>query len=377
MKIKADKELLLYHLEKAVKFIPKKSLIPIHDHFLFQVDLEDAVITAANSEMQITVKTKVKCEERGQFCIPAILLVKTLKLMREPDVTLKVTIDGDKVEILLTAGGSKYNLCGQPANVFPIMQAPNCPNEVTLDGKVLRNNLDIVSTFVNPNHNVPSLQGVNMTEVDNEIRFVGTSGHYLSRAYVKPRAITAWEDITMTYNTAKAICDATVDGDIVDILTDKKKIVMMSGDKSVVVIATLIDAKFPDTNVFFKAKHTTGVVLHNMEMQDALKRLKLYASGDNATITVEIKGSTLKMQAFDEFNNHSGVEEIMLRQLADQDIKIGFSANYFIETLSVIEDPDFMFLYGAEPKLPGFVDPIPMDGVKSNLEFIMMPVHIN
>lgn len=369
IKIICDKELLLSRLLKSVKYIPKKSIIPILDNFLFHVDKKNnLIITSSNSEVTATISVPVMADESVKFCVPARLLVETVKLFREPNLTISV---GAKNKIVLTCGKSKFNISGEDGEVYPKAIHPPCEYELSLSSKEFRDGVEVTERFVDPKHLSPQLTGISITERNREIVFVGTDSNALAKYTIAPKAIKDWTDIVIPHNTAKAIFDCLSDKDVIDIFHNGKNLVAQSSEMT--ILSSLIDAKYPDTTPFFSVVQKCNLILHVLEIKDSLQRLKLYTAKDNAIITFNVKGANLDIAASDVFNNHSGVESITLKEIASVDIEIKFKADLFLNILESISEIEFIFGYTDFDKIVS-INPVPIDNEKINKTFLIMAI---
>lgn len=366
-----DKEILLAALIKMIKFIPKKSIIPILDSFKFSVNKKNnLVITASNGEVTGIINTQVVCDSEISFCIPAGLFLNTVKLFREPE--LKVVLKSNN-KIVVTCGKSKYNISCDDVSEYPELKIPTCQYELSLSSKEFRDGIEVTERFVNTKNNSEPLQGVSLTEKNKEIVFVGTDGNALAKYTSPAKAIKDWSDIIVPHSTAKSIFEMLNDKDIVDIYHNDKNIVAQCSDMT--IISTLISAKYPQTDKFFNIIQSSSVILHVMEIKDSLDRLKLYTNKESATITFNILGDKLDITASDSFNNHSGVESISLKEKASSDIIIAFNAELFISILESISEVEFIFGYSANDKMVS-INPVPMENEKINKTFVLMPCKI-
>src|SRR5690625_4977483 len=107
MKFIVSSTYLLKHLQVLGGIINNNNTIPILDNFLLSLDNNELSISASDLETTISSTIEVESSETGSICIPAKLLLDTLKTFAEQPLTFSTT-DSNTVEISSSHG--KYAL---------------------------------------------------------------------------------------------------------------------------------------------------------------------------------------------------------------------------------------------------------------------------
>ena len=79
MKFIVSSSYLLKQLQVLGGIINNNNTLPILDNFLFELDKNTLNVSASDLETTITSKLNVESNEKGAVCIPARLLLDTLK----------------------------------------------------------------------------------------------------------------------------------------------------------------------------------------------------------------------------------------------------------------------------------------------------------
>jgi DNA polymerase III sliding clamp (beta) subunit (PCNA family) len=362
-KIKADREMLLSKLQKAVKFIPKKPVIPVYENFLIDIDHERMLIYANSGEMQAVVTANITSKEPIMFCIPAKLLVATLSLYREPDVTMVV----DDKTIKLSCGKSKHKIAGEDADVFPLLKRPDCPNEMSVQGSALKGGLSTAKQLIDRDGGKPSMDAVNVRFLEGSIILTGGSVMSLANVKVPPKSVNNWDGIPITPNLADMICSSVSDGDTCDLFHDSKKFVIDAGDLS--IISTTNEAAYPETDKVFDAyRWEKTFTVHNLEFQDALKRCKLYALPEFGVAKMEIGGKEMVMSAHDSFKNNSGDEGVEISEISDS-LSVMYNIDLMLNVLGTMDNGFVEVRYDQSNK-PWMLSPV---SETETAEYIIMP----
>src|SRR5690554_840909 len=107
MKFIVSSSYLLKQLQVLGGIINNNNTLPILDNFLFNLDNNDLTVSASDLETTISSKLEVESTDQGMVCIPARLLLETLKTFPEQPLTFTVE-DNSTIEISSNHG--KYAL---------------------------------------------------------------------------------------------------------------------------------------------------------------------------------------------------------------------------------------------------------------------------
>src|SRR5690554_8193227 len=90
MKFIVSSSYLLKQLQVLGGIINNNNTLPILDNFLFNLDNNDLTVSASDLETTISSKLEVESTDTGKVCIPARLLLETLKTFPEQPLTFTV-----------------------------------------------------------------------------------------------------------------------------------------------------------------------------------------------------------------------------------------------------------------------------------------------
>ena len=125
MKFIVNTDQLLHKLQGISGTIVSKPVIPILDHFLFDIASGRLTITATDLETSMSTSIDVQADEDVRIAIPSKMCLETLKALPNQPVTFTVNSDKNSVELKSEFG--RYKLIGQNADDFPkIPEATSC-----------------------------------------------------------------------------------------------------------------------------------------------------------------------------------------------------------------------------------------------------------
>ena len=116
MKFIVSSSYLLKQLQVLGGIINNNNTLPILDHFLFRLEQSTLEVSASDLETTIVAQLDVESIESGKVCVPARLLLDTLKTFPEQPLTFTVEAN-HTVEISSNSG--KYALAYAAADDFP------------------------------------------------------------------------------------------------------------------------------------------------------------------------------------------------------------------------------------------------------------------
>lgn len=349
-KIIFNREQLLQRLKKCIQFIPKKAILPCHESFLFEVRSDRVYITAMDNEKQITAWCHaVEREEDVTFCIPARLLLSTLNLLLEEEITfIKKNIksnnplDIGKCTVEIKSGKSKYKLQCDDGSVYPKSQHIVSEFEASFIGSAFISSMEIASKFANADADQPFKQGICMRMIDSAITMYGASSIATAKVVSAPRSINNWDDIVIPVKTANAIVKSFNDIDIIDITHNKDKVEFKTDE--VTIIALAFNLKYPDIEIFFSKKHNNKVILNTVQFSKSVERLSLYAKEEMPAININIKTTGIEMSVDNSFYNRNGDETIDV--IAEKEVSISLNPIVLMHTLSSFASDEFILFYG-------------------------------
>ena len=140
------------------------------------MDQKSLTVSASDLETTISTKMEVESSEKGTVCIPARLLLDTLKTFPEQPLTFTVE-DNNTVEISSNHG--KYALAYASGEEFPSAVELKDPSSTTLQGDILATAIS-KTIFASGNDDLrPVMSGVFFQFTTDSLTFVATDAHKL------------------------------------------------------------------------------------------------------------------------------------------------------------------------------------------------------
>jgi DNA polymerase-3 subunit beta len=316
------------------------------------------------------VQLEIEARETGRVCIPARILMDSLKNI--PDQPLTFTIDKN-YGVEITSDNGKYKVMGENPDNFPKEPAADDTSSFTISAAALVTAIN-KTLFATSNDDLrPAMTGV-FFELDKKgIQFVATDAHRLVRyrrtdvsapkadTFIVPRkpltllkgAIPVNEDeLTLSYNSNH--------------LFVKHGTTQMS--------CRLIDARFPDYRVVIPADNPYRLTVSKSDFQSALRRVSIFSNKSTNQVALNISGSELQLTAQDIDFSFEGNER-MKCQYNGEDLVIAFNAKFLIEMLNAAESDEVNLELSTATKA-GLIKPSEQDE-NEDLLMLVMPLMLN
>jgi len=116
MKFIVSSSSLLKHLQQISGVINTNTVLPILEDFLFEIEDKKLNIVATDLETVMRVQMEVESKVNGRVCIPAKILIDSLKNIADQPLTFNI----DKnYAVEITSDNGKYKVMGENPDNFP------------------------------------------------------------------------------------------------------------------------------------------------------------------------------------------------------------------------------------------------------------------
>jgi len=116
MKFIVNSSALLKHLQQISGVINTNTVLPILEDFLFEIQDEKLTVIATDLETVMHIRMEVKSKTNGKVCIPARILLDSLKNIGDQPLTFNI----DKnFAVEITSDNGKYKVMGENPDNFP------------------------------------------------------------------------------------------------------------------------------------------------------------------------------------------------------------------------------------------------------------------
>ena len=139
MKFIVNTNQLLNKLQSVSGTIVSKPVIPILDHFLFDITDKKLTITGTDLETTMSTTMEVQSDENVRIAVPSKMCMDTLKELPNQPVTFTISTEKNTIELKSEFG--RYKLVGQNADDFPKIPESNAENSFSIPSGVLSSSI--------------------------------------------------------------------------------------------------------------------------------------------------------------------------------------------------------------------------------------------
>ncbi|MCU0431687.1 MAG: DNA polymerase III subunit beta [Cytophagaceae bacterium] len=371
MKFVVSSSNLLKHLTSINGVITSNPVVPILENFLFEI--QDSKLTVYASDLQTSMITEVPVEskQKGSICVPAKILLDTLKNLPEQPVTFSVDTETYSIEI--SSDNGRYKLSGENATDFP--KVPTVRNSSTVDissdvlGRAISSTIFAAST----DELKPAMTGVYLSLNDKNATFVATDGHRLIR-YRRTDVNSESDNTLIMPRKALMLLKASMPSENTVVNIEFNTANAFFSFNNIKMICRLIDERFPDYENAIPVNNNNKLTIHRSDFLNSIKRISIYANKTTYQVRLRLSGSELQVSAEDLDFSNEAVERLSC-DYAGEDLEIGFNAKFLIEMLSNL-DCDTVLLSLSAPNRAGLISPVDKND-NEDILMLVMPVMLS
>lgn len=370
MKFIVSSTQLLKHLQQISGVLNSNTVLPILLDFLFEIKDNQLTIVGTDLETVVKVNLKIEAKEQGRVCIPARILLDSLKNI--PEQPLTFTIDSSYA-VEITSDTGKYKVMGENPDNFPKEPTAEESTSFKMPSTVMHTIIN-KCLFAASNDNLrPAMSGVYFDLSPAGLTTVATDAHRLVkfvRSDISSKESASFIVPRKPLNLMKSILP--VFDEELTVSFNDKHLFVRQGDSE--IVCRLIDARFPDYKVVIPPDNPYKLTVDKDDFQNALRRVSVFSNKSTNQVALSISGSELQMEAQDIDFSFEGNER-MSCSYDGEDMKIAFNAKFLIEMLSAA-DTDEVILELSAPTRPGIMRP--SENVDNeDLLMLVMPLMMN
>ncbi|MFP5041548.1 DNA polymerase III subunit beta [Parasediminibacterium sp. JCM 36343] len=370
MKFIVSSSSLLKHLQQISGVINANTVLPILEDFLFEIEGKKLNIVATDLETVMRVQMDVESKEDGKVCIPAKILIDSLKNIADQPLTFSI----DKnFAVEITSDNGKYKLPGENPDNFPKEPANDDTTAFPMSSGALITAINKTLFAVSTDDLRPAMTGVYFELSEDFVQFVATDAHRLVRYKRTDTQATKTDSFIVPKKPLNLLRNALPDNDDEIIVSyNSNHLFVTHGD--IQMICRLIDARFPDYKVVIPADNPYKLVVTKADFQNALRRVSIFSNKSTNQVALSINGSELGMAAQDIDFNFEGNER-MSCQYDGEDLQIAFNAKFLIEMLNAADTTEVRLELSTSTKA-GLIKPSEQ-AEGEDLLMLVMPLMLN
>lgn len=370
MKFIVSSSSLLKHLQQISGVINANTVLPILEDFLFDIEDKKLNIVATDLETVMRVQMDVESKANGKVCIPAKILIDSLKNIADQPLTFNI----DKnYAVEITSDNGKYKVMGENPDNFPKEPVADDTNTFTMSSTALVTAINNALFAVSSDDLRPAMTGVFFELSKDAIQFVATDAHRLVRYKRTDVSCPKADSFIVPKKPLTLLKNALPNNeDELNISYNSNHLFVTHG--STQLICRLIDARFPDYKVVIPIDNPYKLIVNKTDFQNALRRVSVFSNKSTNQVALSISGSELQLAAQDIDFSFEGNER-MNCQYDGEDLQIAFNAKFLIEMLNAA-NVDEIKIELSTPTKAGIIKPTEQ-AEGEDLLMLVMPLMLN
>lgn len=370
MKFIVSSSALLKQLQHIAGVISANTVLPILEDFLFEINKNRLTVVATDLETVMRVELEVEAKESGKICIPAKILLDSLKNIPEQPLTFHIE---KNFALEITSDSGKYKVMGENPDNFPKEPAADDTTSFTMTASALITGIN-KTIFATSNDDLrPAMTGVFFELNKKNIRFVATDAHRLVR-YERKDVSCPQADSFIVPRKPLSLLKAAIPSNDDEITLSYNSNHLFVKHGTTQMSCRLIDARFPDYKVVIPTENPYKLIVNRADFQAALRRVSVFSNKSTYQVALGIAGSELELWAQDVDFSSEGDERMKCRY-SGEDMKIAFNAKFLIEMLSAA-DSEEVVMELSSPNKAGIIKPAEQDD-NEDLLMLVMPLMLN
>ncbi|MBD3385786.1 DNA polymerase III subunit beta [candidate division KSB1 bacterium] len=360
-------------LNKVIGVVPQKTTISVLTCIL--LDLDGNQLSLMGTDLEISIKTLIEVDgtEDGTVAVPAKILADIVREL--PDIPLTLYTESGNKLVLKTEKG-EYKISTQPKEDFPKVNVEEDGFEFDMATDVLVRMTNQTIFAVSMDELRPALTGINMEMLANELRFVATDGHRLSKIILSD--FEGPEDLqknmiipTKTLNLLLRNADPEKQESI-SIRIGEDHIVF-NMDKSV-IYSKLINGTYPNYDRVIPKDNNQKLQVNKDLFISTLRRVSIFSSSLTHQVRLIISKNQMTIRSEDIEFGAEGKETIDA-SFTDESLHIGYNSNYLMDVLRHIEHEDVIF--EVKDSLSSAIIYPAEQNENENHIMLLMPIRLN
>ncbi len=337
MKSKIEQSSFWEGIQKVFSIVPTRTTLPILSNILLTTEEGGLNISATDLDISISTKITAEIEQAGSITVPARKFAQVLREL--PSCLLSLESDGERVWLLSDRG--RYGLMGLPAEDFPRLPPGVEGKAFQPEGDMLSDMVEKTIFAVSIDESRPALTGV-LFKVDGEkISIVATDGHRLAKVS---------KNISVPLSPFEAIVPPKALNHLTRLISGGEQLNKVVVGETYIAFdlgetqlySRLIEGPYPDVERVIPRANEKKMVVDNEAFSSAVRRVSALSDTETHQVCFSIRKGLVKLSATSQEMGGEATEEVDV-QYDNEDLDIGYNANYVLEILRRMKSDKVVF----------------------------------
>lgn len=395
MKFKVSLKELNQALQKVSPALPKKSPLPILEHFYFILEGDLLKIIASDQKITIMDQIVVEPNEDGKVLVPGKRIMDIIRALEDSE-EFTFSSDEDTFNISIKTAYGKYSMKGlDPVEFLDLpelfqSEKPDITKLLDNLNEEARKNAALISMkditwasertyFCAAKDDFKlAMTGVFFQFVGDKLNLVATDGFRLTKATIFADGHNVFpKDLGVIVPAETVELLRKVDDDVlISFIRSEDEITHIRFDVgNTVIISRRIAETYPKYENVIPTDNPYKLKLNKKDIIPALRRVALFASSFHKLIKFQISAEAMILTGQDE-DQGTQAQETVPCEFNNENFEIGFNYELFLEAIENMEvdgDNEIAFIEMSGPTKPVVFRPSEND---ERLLMLVMPMRI-
>ena len=332
MNVSISRNSLQSALQNLAKATPTRSTIPILSSVLFTARKEKLEMRTTDLEITLVTTAQGSVESEGGVAIPHRTLMDITNALPETDVTIE---SNDEHRVVIQTSFGNYDISGAPPEDFPTMPEVDNKKEIGIASSVLKRLVEKTSFALSSDDLKPALMGALFEVLENSISVVATDGHRLS--------VCSRSDFSSRGYEGRVIVPKKFLNLLLPYLDGQGETVLWVGDNHLTIsfsgitaFSRVIDERYPDYKTVLPKDNSKILTADREEMLASVRRVSIFSNRATRQVELRLSNGEAVVTTEDPESASSAQEKFQV-QYEDEDLTVGFNANYLVDILTHID----------------------------------------
>lgn len=366
MKVTLKQADLAHFISYIGRIVDSKPSLPVLGNILVEAQKDALTLTATNLEVSMQITVPAEVSEKGVTTVPARTFAEFIATLQDDTVTLR--LEGQILHVETKSSQSQFNTMNK--DNFPTLPTPSGDPTLTVDGKTLKETLDLVNFSTGTDSSNPVFTGVYVNLEGDSLAFVSSDGFKLSRYLLKvdqkPESLP-WIIPVKGLREVSKLINPESDEDVVTFYNVAKGKQILMCYQNVNIYTRLIDGEFPDYKAVIPKDYQSKAVLSFSAMKDALKQINIFARyipGNHISLSMDKESQSIVLEA--TLSEVGSNKTVVPAKIEGDNLKLKFSSKILGDIFNVVTDGELTF----EGK-PDSASVIKIDSYKDYIHVVM------
>ncbi|MEX0912934.1 MAG: DNA polymerase III subunit beta [Candidatus Paceibacterota bacterium] len=363
MQLTLDREAFLKKLEIVSKVSTKHLTLPVLQCVLLKAEDSTLQMSSTNLELGIEANMKASVTKGGDIAVPASVLLQTVSLVSEKEITLKEEDGG----LVVRSGNGESLIKSVPFEDFPSIPKVEGGGQ-KLNNKLFSLGIKSVAFAASQTSIKPELGSVYVFQKkEHSLTFVATDSFRLMEKTVPQKGVFFDSSVLIPQKNAieiSRILDA-LDSDPLCRFNENQ--FSLDFEEGVYVTSRLVAGSFPDYEQIMPKEFSTSAVLLREDLTRSFRKTSIFLN-KFSQVGLSVGDNSLKVSAVG--GDAGTTTESVRAEIDGEGVVLNFNQRYLSEGLAHFVDDSVML------QLSGVGRPLVVKGVSDGtVRYLVMPMN--